>query len=339
MKAARFHAPGGPEVLQYEDVPDPIPAADEVIVRVKACGVNRLDISLRSGRYKTQLPRILGADVAGTIEQVGEDIKKLAPGEKVLVYPVLSDGSCIHCLRGERNQCINIGLLGSAADGGYAELLRIKAENVIRFEGLDFDIAASLPINFATAWNGLVKKARVCADDIVLIWGASSGLGYAAMQVAKMHGAKVIATAGSDEKLKRAKELGADLTINHLKEDVAERVKEYTDGIGASIVFDHAGQETWQKSIAATRKGGVMLTLGITTGSEVSVNIPQVYRNEIKVQGVYAFTYYDLYEVLNLAIEKRLKPVIDSKFRLSEAKNAHQRMESRQHFGKILLVP
>jgi len=339
MKAVRFHSPGGPEVLTYEDVADPIPSYGEAIVRVKSCGVNRLDLSLRSGRYKTQLPRILGTDVAGTVEQVGEGVKKLAPGDKVIVYPAISDGTCRFCLEGKRNECVNIGLLGSVVDGGYAELVRVQADNLIRFEGMDFDVAASLPVNFATAWNGLVSKARVGADDFVLIWGASSGLGHAALQITKMHGAKVIATAGSDDKLKKARDLGADYTINHSSEDVPKKVKEFTDGLGASIVFDHIGQETWPKSISSLRKNGVMLSLGITTGHDVTVNIPQVYRNELRVMGVYVFTYFELYTVLRLALEKRLKPVIDSKFRLFDAKAAHERLESRTHFGKILLNP
>jgi NADPH:quinone reductase-like Zn-dependent oxidoreductase len=339
MKAVRFHSPGGPEVLTYEDVADPIPGEGEVIVRVKACGVNRMDLSLRSGKYKTQLPRILGTDVAGTVEQVGEGVKKVSPGDKVLVYPAIYDGVCRFCLEGKNNECMNIGLLGSVQDGGYAELVRINANNLIRFEGLDFDTAASLPVNFATAWNGLVSKAKVGADDFVLVWGASSGLGHAAVQIAKMHGAKVIATAGSDEKLKKAKDLGADYLVNHAAEDLPQKVKEITDGLGASIVFDHVGQETWPKSIASLRKNGIMLSLGITTGSDASVNIPLVYRNELRIMGVYVFTYFELFTVLRLAIEKRLKPVIDSKFKLSDARLAHERLESRAHFGKILLNP
>ncbi|MEM3684422.1 MAG: zinc-binding dehydrogenase [Conexivisphaerales archaeon] len=339
MKAVRFHSPGGPEVLTYEDIPEPVPGEGEAIVRVRACGVNRLDISLRSGKYKTQLPRILGTDVAGTVEQVGEGVKKVSPGDKVLVYPVISDGTCRYCLEGKRNECVNVGLLGSVADGGYAELLRINVDNLMRFEGVDFEVAASLPVNFATAWNGLVNKAKVKADDVVLVWGASSGLGHAAIEIAKMHGATVIATAGSDAKLRKAKELGADYLINHASEDVAEKVKEYTDGLGASIVFDHVGSETWPKSLSSLRKNGILLSLGITTGSDTMVSIPQVYRNELRVYGVYAFTYFELYNVLLLAIEKRLRPVIDSKFKLSDAKAAHQRIESREHFGKILLIP
>ncbi|MEM0118567.1 MAG: zinc-binding dehydrogenase [Conexivisphaerales archaeon] len=339
MKAVRFHSPGGPEVLTYEDIPEPVPGEGEAIVRVRTCGVNRLDISLRSGRYKTQLPRILGTDVAGTVEQVGEGVKRVRPGDKVIIYPVISDGTCRYCMEGKRNECVNIGLLGAVADGGYAELLRIQADNLIRFEGIDFDVAASLPVNFATAWNGLVSKAKVGADDTVLVWGASSGLGHAGVQIAKMHGAKVIATAGNDSKLRRAKELGADYLINHSSEDVVEKVKEYTDGLGASIVFDHAGSETWPKSLASLRKNGILLSLGITTGADSMISIPQVYRNELRVYGVYAFTYFELYTIVGLAVEKRLKPVIDSKFSLSEARTAHMRMESREHFGKILLNP
>lgn len=339
MKAARFHSPGGPEVLVYEEVPDPVPSDREVIVRVKACGVNRLDVWVRNGRYKTSLPHIPGTDVAGTVEQMGEGVRKFTPGDRVIIYPVMHDGTCRFCIEGNSNQCMNIGLLGAVNDGGYAELLRVKEESVMKIDDLDFNIAASLPVNFATAWNGLVDKAKVGPDDYVLIWGASSGLGNAALQIAKMHGSKVIVTAGNDEKLRRAKEVGADYVINHSDEDVAERVKEITAGIGADVVFDHVGGETWPASLASLRKGGLMLTAGATAGSEVNVDVPLVYRNELRVAGVYAFTYYHLWKVVKLAKEKKLNPIIDSKFKLSEARKAHERLESRQHFGKIILNP
>ena len=339
MKAARFHAPGGPEVLVYEDAPNPQLADGEALVWVKACGVNRVDIWARTGRYSTRLPHILGTDVAGEVIQVSHGVTNVTPGSQVVAYPVLHDGTCKYCLTGRPNRCERIGLLGVASDGGYAEYVKVRAEDLLPTRGLDFKSAAALPVNFGTAWNGLVTRAGLKAGDIVLVWGAGSGVGYAAVRVAKLLGAKVIATAGNEAKLKLAVSQGADYTVNHSTEDVPERVKELTGGQGADVVFDHVGAQTWQKSIAALAKGGVLVSLGVTTGEEAGVNIGRVYRSELTIAGTYAFTKDDLTKVVKLASQRRLVPHIHRELPLSSAAEAHRIMEAREQFGKILLIP
>ena len=263
----------------------------------------------------------------------------MTPGSQVVAYPVLRDRTCRYCKTGRPNRCEKIGLLGVAADGGYAQYVKLHAEDLLPIRGLDFKTAAALPVNFGTAWNGLVTRARVKAGDSVLVWAAGSGLGYAAVQVAKLFGAKVIATAGSDAKLELAMSHGADYAINHSKEDVPEKVRALTGGYGADIVFDHVGAETWQKSIMALAKGGVLVSLGVTTGEESGVNIGRVYRSELTLTGTYAFTTDDLTKVLKLASQRRLAPHIYKELPLNSAGEAHRILEAREQFGKILLIP
>jgi NADPH:quinone reductase-like Zn-dependent oxidoreductase len=339
LKAVRFHRQGGPEVLVYEDAPNPQLGDGEALMWVKACGVNRVDIWARNGRYKTYLPHILGTDVAGEVIQVSQGVSNVTPGSQVVAYPVLRDRTCRYCITGRPNRCEKIGLLGVAADGGYAEYVKVRAEDLLPIRGLDFKTAAAIPVNFGTAWNGLVTRARVKAGDFVLVWAAGSGLGYAAVQVAKLFGAKVIATAGSDAKVELAMSHGADYTINHSREDVPEKVRGLTGGYGADIVFDHVGAETWQKSIQALAKGGVLVSVGVTTGEESTVNIGRVYRSELTLAGTYAFTTDELTKVLKLASQRRLAPHIYKELPLRSAGEAHRILEAREQFGKILLIP
>jgi len=339
LKAVRFHAQGGPEVLTYEEAPDPQLSAGEAMVRVEVCGVNRIDIWARNGRYKTYFPHILGTDIAGEVVKVSHRLSRVGVGSRVVVYPVLHDGTCRYCLAGRPNRCIKIGLVGVAADGGYAEYVKVPAGNLLSIGNLAFKTAAALPVNFGTAWNALVTRAGVKAGDFVLVWSVGSGLGYAAVQVAKLFGAKVIATASSDEKLRLAAQHGADYTINYTKEDVVERVKGLTGGYGADIVLDHVGAETWERSISSVAKGGVLLSLGVTTGEDSTLNIGRVYRSELTVAGTYSFTTEDLSKVVRLAHQGRLKPYIHKELPLESAQEAHRILESREQFGKILLLP
>ena len=340
MKAARFHTPGDSSVIRYEDVDDPSPARGEILVRVGACGVNRIDVWLRSGRYQTHLPHILGTDVAGEVAEVSSDVKNFQIGDRVLLDPVLSDGNCVYCLNGHPNQCLNVGLIGAAIDGGYAEYVKIRASNAINLaDDLDFETGAAIPVNFATAWAGLVTKAHVGNKHTVFVWGAGSGVGTAAIQISKMFGATVIATASSDEKLAMARKLGADSVVNHRKENVAEHVRKLSGGLGASVVLDHVGETTWPISVDCLSKGGILLTLGATTGVNAKMDVGKIYRNEIKVFGVYGFTREDLMQVLEKVRESKLRPVIYKKMPLSSASEAHRILESGGNFGKILLLP
>ena len=339
MKAVRFHEVGPPWVLKYEDVPRPQFGPGEALVKVQACGVNRVDIWARSGRYKTHLPHTLGTDVSGEVVEVSQPSADIAIGDRVVVYGVLSDGTCKYCQSGHTNRCVNIGLFGVASDGGYSQFVKVQTSNLIKFEGLDFPTAAAIPVNFATAWNAFVNNAKVNSSDVVLVWAAGSGVGHAAVQIARLRGATVIATAGSDEKLPLLKEIGAHHVINHTNEDVVQKVKEITYGYGADVVFDHIGGDTWQKSLEALAKGGRMVSLGVTTTPSSEVDIGRLYRNELSIIGTYAYGREDLLAVLDLAAAGRIRPRISRRLPLKSAREAHEALESRTNFGKIVLLP
>jgi len=339
LKAVRFHAPGGPEVLTYEEVPRPSTRRGEVLVKVAACGVNRIDVWLRSGRYKTYTPHILGTDVSGVVAEAPAGVAGLEVGQKVVAYPSLSDGSCRYCVSGHPNRCIKGGLLGAVTDGGYAEYVSVPASTLIETGSLDSRVAAAAPVNFATAWSALAERGGVGAGDRVLVWGAAGGLGHAAVEIAKLLGATVIATAGSKEKLRFAESLGADRTIDHSTEEVPARVRDFTDGDGVDFVFDHIGGDTWARSIDSLAKGGTLLSLGLTSGPRSDVDVGKLYRNELRIIGVFGFPKDSLVQVLRLLSEGKLKPRIFKELPLQAAREAHQILESRAVQGKILLVP
>ncbi len=339
MKAAVYHAPGEPKVLSYEDVADLVPGPEEAVVNVKACGVNRIDIWARNGRYKTALPHILGSDIAGEVVATGPETRSVTAGQSVVVYPVLSDGKCSYCVQGMPSKCVSRGFVGIATDGGYAEFVKVPAANLVSGEGLDSRAAAAMPVNFATAWNGLSSRARVGPKDTVMVWGAAGGLGYAAIQVSKLFGARVIALVGDDKKAKFVESQGADFVVNHRTEDISQRVRSLTDGLGASVVFDQVGGDTWAKSIESLARGGRMLTLGLTSGPKSEVDVRRVYQDELSILGTYAYSKEDLQQVLNLLAAGKLRPSIFQEFPLSSAARAHEIIESRDVQGKILLIP
>ena len=339
MKAVRYHSPGGPEVLSYEDAPDPVAGAGEVLVRVRACGVNRIDVWARSGRYRTSLPHILGTDIAGEVASAGPNVIGTEVGSKVLVYPVISDGTCPYCRRGQPNLCLSRGFVGTATDGGYAQLVKVPSSNLIPVDALDLKTAAALPVNFGTAWNGLASRAQVVPDDTVLVWGAAGGLGHAAVQVAKHLGARVIAAVGDDSKAQCVRSLGADDVVNYNSGDMVVLVGAFTGGRGASVVFDHVGGETWSKSIDCLARGGRMVTVGLTSGPKSEVDVRRVYQDELVLTGTYGQSKGDLIRVLKLAAAGALKPSVQEELPLSSAREAHDIIESRRVMGKVLLVP
>ena len=307
-------------------------------MRVEACAVNRLDIWARSGRYKTALPHILGTDIAGVVESVGPEIGGVQVGSRVVVYPVLSDGTCVHCRQGAPNLCPARGFVGIATDGGYAQYVKVPAANLISAAGADPKKAAAMPVDFGTAWRGLVSKANVGPEDTVLVWGAAGGLGHAAVQIAKLRGATVIAAVG-DEKSRFVKSLGADHVVAYKTQDVVESVRSLTDGLGASVVFDHVGGDTWGKSIDCLARGGRMLALGLTSGPKSEVDVRRVYSDEINIMGIYGQSKAEVEKVLRLEAEGKLSPSIHSELPLSSAREAHQILESRDVRGKVVLLP
>ncbi len=340
MKAVRFHRHGGPEVLQYEEAPDPEPNADEALVRVKACALNHLDIWARDGlpNVEIAMPHISGSDIAGVVEWVPPEEKELRKGDEVIVNPGMGCGRCDRCLSGKDNQCRYYTIIGYGVDGGYAELVKVRRTHLLKKpEGMTIEEAASFPLVFETAYHMLVTKARVGPGDVVLVLAANSGVGSAAIQVAKLHGAEVIATAGDEEKLKRARALGADYAVDHYKQDLLAEVKRITEKRGVDIVVEHVGKATWERSVKALAKGGRLVLCGATTGSEVPTDLRYVFNRELTIYGSYMAGMGELLEVVKLFAAGKLKPVVDSVFPLAEAAAAQKKMESSKHFGKIVL--
>ncbi|MDA4135274.1 MAG: zinc-binding dehydrogenase [Thaumarchaeota archaeon] len=341
MKAVRFHRHGGPEVLQYEDAPDPVRSGDEVLLRVKACALNRLDIWERLGPpvVKVDLPHISGSDVAGVVEEVPASEGDIQKGMEVIVSPGMGCGRCEECLSGRDNRCRKYRILGEHVDGGYAELVSVPAKNVIpKPDRMDFAQAASVPLVFLTAYHMLVTKASLQAGETVLVWGAGSGVGSAAIQLAKAFGANVIATAGSDGKLRKAVELGADFVINHNTQDVIQETKKYTAGRGADVVVEHPGKATWDRSLRSAARGGRIATCGATTGYDPVMDLRYVYSREISIFGSFMGGGGELLRVLELFKQRRLRPVVDMSFPLARAADAQTKMEKGEHFGKLVLT-
>lgn len=344
MKAITFHEFGGPEVLKYEDLPDPRPRQDHVLIRVKACALNHIDLWTRQGVGSVKLPHINGADVAGDVVEVGEFVRDISPGQRVLLAPMHFCGNCQACVAGAQNMCRQFTVLGNLVDGGNCEYIAVPRVNVIPIppaqNGNEFtyDQAASVPLVFLTAWHMLVGRAQIKPGNIVLVLGAGSGVGIAAIQIAKMHGAEVIATAGNEEKLERARALGADHTIHHYRQKISEEVKKLTSKAGVDVVFEHVGAATFEESIRSLRYGGKLVTCGATTGPEAKFDIRQLFAKQLSFLGSYMGTMGELHEVLKHVFSGELKPVVDKVYPLSEARAAHERLENSQQFGKIVLA-
>ncbi len=342
MKAVRFHAHGGVENLIYEEAPDPSIRGDEVLVRVRACALNHLDIWVRNGipGVKIPLPHILGSDIAGEVAQVGDLVTRVKGGERVLIAPGLSCGQCLPCLSGRDNLCRQYTIIGSRTDGGYAEYVKIPEVNVIPIPGsLSFEEAAAIPLVFLTAWHMLVTRAGIRPGDEVLVIAAGSGVGSAAIQIAKLFGARVIATAGSDEKLAKAKALGADEVINHTTQDLAQEVRRLTDKRGVDIIFEHVGSAVWEKCLVSLAHGGRLVTCGATSGYEGRTDIRYLFSRQLSLLGSYMGSKGELLELLRFFPQGRLRAVVDRTLPLQEAREAHRLMEERRHFGKLVLIP
>ena len=340
MKAIRIHEFGGTEVLRYEDVPDPQPRKDQVLVRVKTCAMNHLDIWVRKGLPGVKLPHILGSDVAGEIAEVGEYITQFKVGQRVLLAPMHFCNRCAKCVAGLQNQCPEFTVLGNGVDGGNCELIAVPAERVIPIpDSIDFIQAASVPLVFLTAWHMLVGRAGIRPGQTVLVLGANSGVGIAGIQVAKFFNCQVITTAGDDHKISKARELGADHVINHYQQKISDEVRKITNKQGVDIVLEHVGPATWDESIRSLKPAGTLVTCGATTGPQVSIDLRFVYSRQLSVFGSYMGTMGELHEVLKYVFSGRLKPVVDRMFPLKEARAAHEYMEKSQMFGKIVLIP
>ncbi len=340
MKAVRIHRFGGPEVLTYEDVPDPQPRKDQVLVRVRACALNHLDLWVRKGLPGVKLPHILGSDVAGEIVEVGEYVNGYKPAQRVILSPMHYCGHCEKCAAGLQNQCREFTVLGNAVDGGNCQLIAATPANVIPIpDSLDFNQAACVPLVFVTAWHMLVGRAQIRPGQTILVLGGSSGVGTAAIQIAKFFRCRVITTAGDESKLEKARALGADYGINHYQQKISDEVRKITNKEGVDIVIEHVGAATWDESMKSLESGGTLVTCGATTGPSVGIDLLHLFARQLTLLGSYMGTMGELHEVLKHVFSGALKPVFDREFPLSEIRAAHEYLEKSQMFGKVVVNP
>ena len=340
MKAVRFHEFGGPEVLKYEDVADPQPRHDQVLVRVRACAMNHLDLWVRKGLPGVKLPHILGSDVAGEIVAFGEYVTGLAKGQRVIVAPMFFCGHCRFCVGGVQSLCREFTVVGNGVDGGNCELLAARQDCVIPIpDSLSFEEAAAVPLVGVTAWHMLVTRAHLRPGQNVLVLGANSGVGMAAIQIGKLFNARVITTAGDEHKMQRARELGADEVINHYTQKISDEVKRITGKEMCDIVIEHVGQATWGESMKSLKPGGTIVTCGATTGPKAEFDLRVLFAKQLSFLGSYMGTMGDLHEMLQQVFSGKINGIVDSTFALSEIRAAHERMEKSQMFGKIVLKP
>jgi len=340
MKAIVFNHHGGPDVLKCTDAPDPVIHPNEVLVRVKACALNHLDLWVRRGipGVPIPLPHIPGSDISGEIAQIGAEVSTVRVGQQVVLTPLVSCGKCAACVAGLDNHCRQATNLGYMIDGGCAEFVRAPEVNCLPYpENLSFEEAASIPLVFQTAWHMLLARAELRPGEDVLVLGAGSGVGSAAIQIAKFFGARVIATAGTDEKLQKAKQLGADYLINHKKQKIRDEVRRLTNKRGVDVVFEHVGTATWDDSLASLAAGGRLVTCGATTGYDAKVDLRFLFTRQLSLLGSYMGTKSELQTVMKLVVAGKLKPIVDRVFPLAEAAAAHAYLESSSQFGKVVL--
>jgi NADPH:quinone reductase-like Zn-dependent oxidoreductase len=341
LKAIQFQEHGGPEVLRYADVPDPEPRPNEVLVRVRACALNHLDLWVRRGlpNVPIPLPHIPGSDVAGEIARIGSEVTTVRVGQKVVLAPGVTCGKCLACISGQDNRCRQFTNLGYMIDGGCAELVRAPEVNCLAYpENLSFEEAAAVPLVFQTAWHMLVTRAELQTGEDVLVLGAGSGVGSAAIQIAKFFGARVIATAGSDEKLAKARELGADFGINHKTQRIRDEVRRITNKRGVDVVFEHVGTATWDDSLASLALAGRLVTCGNTTGYDAKIDLRFLFSRQLSLLGSYMGAKSELHTVMQLVAAGKLRPVVDRVFPLSEGRAAHEYLEAGKQFGKVVLI-
>ena len=345
MKAVYVTEQGGPEVLTFGDRPDPVMGDDEVLVRVRAAAVNRFDIYARSGENRIQLemPRILGEDLAGEVIEASLPAMErgILPGARVLVDPRIPCWRCNACVAGRDDECEDRVDLGYQLDGGYAEMISVPARNVYEIpESLSFEEAAAMPVVFKTAWRMLVTKARVQPGETVLIHAAGSGVGSAAIQVARFFGCHVIVTAGADWKLERAQEMGAHEGVSYAENDAwPDLVLAFTGDRGVDVIIDSVGESLWEGSVRCLARQGRFVTCGVTSGHRVSLHLGQMFVRGLSVTGVGGFLAEEFTTVMRLVQNGVFKGVVGKVFPLREAAEAHRLMESRDFFGKIVLTP
>jgi NADPH:quinone reductase-like Zn-dependent oxidoreductase len=343
MRAITLHRHGDASVLQLETLPDPAPGPGEALVRVHACALNRLDLWVRGGLPKLRIayPHVLGCDIAGEIVDVGAGVDSGLCGRPTLVNPGLSCGHCEQCLSGWDNLCPRYRIIGENAPGGYCELIAVPVANLVaKPSGLDMIHAAAIPLTFLTAWQMLVVRAKVAPGDVVIVHAVGSGVGVAALQIAKLHGARVVALARTEDKLARARELGAEATVSTADDSWVDQLRALPmiGKHGADIVVEHTGKHTWDASLKLAKKGGVVVTCGASSGWDAHTDLRQVFFRQLQILGSTMGSKSLLHRIVPLFEKGALKAIVDRSFPLEQAADAHRHLESRSQFGKVVLA-
>jgi NADPH:quinone reductase-like Zn-dependent oxidoreductase len=338
-RAAIFHEPGAPDVVRIEDVQVPDPGPGQVRIEVQAAALNHLDLWARRGLPGVPLPHIGGSDIAGTVESIGDGVADWHTGDRVVIDPTLACGRCEWCLRGEQSLCVEFRILGEHVDGGFAGLVLAPAANLMRVpDGFDAVRAAAAPLTFLTAWRGLISKARLGRNESVLITGASGGVATAAIRIAVHAGARVFAIT-TGENMDRVRALGAQDVFDRNDPDHRKQLFDRTNRRGCDVVFDSVGQATWHDNIRALVRGGRFVVYGATTGPAAQTDLRFVFWKQIEIMGSTMSNRSEFREVMTLVFGGALEPVIDVVWPLERARDAHERLERGDHFGKIVLVP
>jgi len=340
MKSVYLNQHGDESVLQYGDLPEPVASPGKVVVQIKACALNHLDLWVRRGlpALKLPMPHILGSDISGTVAEVGAGISHVNAGQEIIISPGISCGHCEHCLAGADNNCHHYGVIGEHTTGGYAQFISVPAQNIVpKPPNLNFIEAASFPLTFLTAWHMLVANCQIRPGDWVLVLAAGSGVGVAAIQIAKLHNATVIAAAGSDAKLAKAKTLGADFFINYEQQNFRDEVRQLTNKRGVDIIFEHLGEKTWDDSIKSLATGGRLVTCGATTGYRAVTDLRYLFSKNLKIFGNIMGSKSEVLRITEFFKSGRFRPVIDRVLPLAEARAAHRILAKREQFGKVVL--
>jgi NADPH:quinone reductase-like Zn-dependent oxidoreductase len=342
VKAAYFEEHGGSDKILYGEYRDPAPGPGDVIVRVRACALNHVDMLLLDGRFPPPegLPHVNGCEVTGTIETLGAGVRDVTAGQRVIVFPGFSCGACEFCVRGERTVCLRYGYLGAHKDGGYAERVRVPAANCLPLPpAISFEAGAALPLAFLTSWHALLAKADLKPGQTVLVHAAGSGVGSAAIQIARLTGARVIATVGSDDKVELAKSLGAEQVVNYRTEDFVEATRRWTNKRGVDVVVEHIGGDTLERSTYALARLGTLVSIGSHDTHWGRLDLRHVYSKNLRIVGTNLGSILELRTLLDHVADGRLKPVIDRAFPLKDAAAAVQHVLERRNKGKVLVIP
>jgi NADPH:quinone reductase-like Zn-dependent oxidoreductase len=340
MRAVRIHAHGGPEVLQLDEIPEPAPGPGDLLVRLRATSVNHRDVWIRRGHphpaYHVDLPAVLGIDVCGDVVEVGSEVDGFRVGDRVTANPYMQCGVCRYCVRGEFQLCPDFDVY----HGTYAELFLVPAQFAVRIDPSVPDAhVAAFSNAYITAWQMLVGKAHVNAADTVFVWAGTSGLGWAAIEIAKLHGARVITSAGTDEKRETLRSSGTDAVLDHHSTDLVERVLELTDALGPTIVFEHVGQATWERSVEMAAHGGTIVSAGATSGDDARMNVTYMFVKQLRILGSRLGTMTDAVDAARHLSAGRFSPLIGTVLPLEELGEAHALLDEGRVTGKVIVKP